>query len=590
MHTLYRLFLALIVSLLVSGAASAQIYEVGKDRPGGDLQGISGTPGPLQCDAACDANPACKAWTWVNPGVQGPQPACYLKSSIPVQKADACCTSGVKLVGALPAGAALGKDRPGSDFSSFNLPQPNPAACANACNGNAACKAWTYVNPGIQGPQAVCYLKNAIPAEVANSCCVSAVKLPPPPPPIPPGAQANRDRPGNDYAAFNLVSPNPQFCYDACQTDGSCTAWTYVKPGVQGPKAKCYLKNPTPAAVADNCCISGAKAGPPPPPLPPGAQLGKDRPGSDIASMALASANPQLCYNACQGNPNCKAWTYVRPGVQGPQARCYLKNPAPAAIGNPCCVSGLKVVVPPPLPPGAVGNQDRPGNDFQAINLASASPQLCYNACQANGACVAWTYVKPGVQGPQAKCYLKNPVPAAVANNCCVSGVKAGPPPPPLPPGAQNNRDRFGNDYASFNVPSGNAADCYNACQGDPNCRAWSLLKGPPARCFLKNPAPPSTPNNCCISGAKAGPPPPPPQTGGPFELNVNRPGGDYIDFASGGAHTALLCLAACQSQPACKAWTYVKPGFQGPQSHCYLKSFVPPAQISNCCVSGVKQ
>jgi hypothetical protein len=510
MRILYGLLFGLVMALAIPAAAGAQVYEYGKDRPGGDLSGISGTPGPIQCEAACAGNPACKAWTWVNPGVQGPQPSCYLKGSIPAQKNDPCCTSGVKLTAALPPGAAAGRDRPGGDYSSFNLPGPNPGACASACQGDATCKAWTYVNPGVFGPQARCYLKSIVPAETAATCCISGAKLPPPPP----GAQNNRNRPGSDYAAFNLVSPNPQFCYDACQADGSCTAWTYVRPGVQGPKAVCYLKNPTPAAVVDNCCISGAKGGPPPPPLPPGAQLGKDRPGNDIASMPLPAANPQLCFDACQGNAGCKAWTYVRPGVQGPKAVCYLKNPAPAAIGNPCCISGAKLVLPPPpppLPPGAQANRDRPGNDFAVFALSSADPTDCFNACSGNPTCTAWTYAKPGTEGAQAMCHLKKPTPPPVADTCC-------------------------------------------------------------------------------ISGAKAAPPPPPPETGGPFEMNVNRPGGDYIDFASGGAHTALLCLAACQSQPACKAWTFVKPGFDGPQSHCYLKSFVPPADIDNCCVSGVKQ
>lgn len=511
MRMLYRLLFGLFFTLSLPVAVNAQVWEYGKDRPGGDYNGIAGTAGPVQCEAACKADATCQAWTWVNPGVQGPQPSCYLKSSVPAQKTDGCCTSGVKLTGPVPPGAGIGKDRPGSDYTSFTLPTPDPSACAAACNGDPTCRAWSYVNPGIKGPQAACYLKNAVPAEVAGTCCISGIKLAPPPPPLPPGAQVNRNRPGADYAGFKLVAPNPQSCFNACQADAQCLAWTYVKPGVQDPKALCYLKNPAPAAVVDNCCISGAKAGPPPPPLPPGAQLGKDRPGNDYASFNPPAADPSLCFNACQDDDDCEAWTYVRPGAKGPKPVCFLKNPAPPTVGNPCCISGLKAALPPP--------------------------------------------------------------------------------PPPLPPGAQNNRDRFGSDYASFPVPSGQAMECFNACQGDPNCRAWSLLRGTTARCFLKNPAPPPTVNNCCISGVKAAPPPPPPpETGGPFELNVNRPGGDYIDFASGGAHTALLCLAACQSQPACKAWTYVKPGFDGPQSHCYLKSMVPPAEVNNCCVSGVKQ
>jgi hypothetical protein len=341
---------------------------------------------------------------------------------VPVQSADSCCTSGVKLASLIPAGASVGKDRSGSDYSSFDLATASPQTCADSCAGDPACKAWSFVNPGIQGPAARCYLKNAIPAKVSNSCCISGVNLAPP---LPPGAQAGKDRPSSDYSATDLASADPNLCYNACQADGACMAWSYVKPGVMGPNAKCFLKNPAPAASNNPCCISGVKLGPP---LPPGAQAGKDRPGSDYSATDLASADPNLCYNACQADGSCAAWSYVKPGVMGPNAKCFLKNPAPAASNNPCCISGVKLG--PPLPPGAQAGKDRPGSDYSATDLASADPNLCYNACQADGSCAAWSYVKPGVMGPNAKCFLKNPAPAPTINNCCISGAKAVPPPP----------------------------------------------------------------------------------------------------------------------------------------------------------------
>jgi PAN domain len=42
-----------------------------------------------------------------------------------------------------------------------------------------------------------------------------------------------------------------------------------------------------------------------------------DRPGMDYSNFDLASANPSLCEQACNGDPNCLAFTYVKPGVQG---------------------------------------------------------------------------------------------------------------------------------------------------------------------------------------------------------------------------------------------------------------------------------
>jgi len=67
---------------------------------------------------------------------------------------------------------------------------------------------------------------------------------------------------------------------------------------------------------------------------------------------------------------------------------------------------------------------DRPGRDYRSFNLSTPNPALCKNQCAAEGQCVAWTYVNPGVQGAQARCWLKSSVPPPVQNNCCASGVK----------------------------------------------------------------------------------------------------------------------------------------------------------------------
>jgi hypothetical protein len=67
-----------------------------------------------------------------------------------------------------------------------------------------------------------------------------------------------------------------------------------------------------------------------------------DRPGMDYSNFDLASANPSLCEQACNADPNCRAFTYVKPGVQGDNARCWLKNSIPAATPSDCCVSGVK--------------------------------------------------------------------------------------------------------------------------------------------------------------------------------------------------------------------------------------------------------
>jgi uncharacterized membrane protein len=82
-----------------------------------------------------------------------------------------------------------------------------------------------------------------------------------------------------------------------------------------------------------------------------------DRFGSDYFGFDLPGPQPSLCQQACIGDQNCRAWTYVNPGVQGPHARCYLKNPAPPPTPSNCCVSGAKGFVPQPPPPGQTCDQ-----------------------------------------------------------------------------------------------------------------------------------------------------------------------------------------------------------------------------------------
>lgn len=67
------------------------------------------------------------------------------------------------------------------------------------------------------------------------------------------------DRAGLDYDNFDLESADPQICKDTCAGDPRCKAWTYVKPGYQGNKARCWLKNGKPQPRNNNCCVSGVK-------------------------------------------------------------------------------------------------------------------------------------------------------------------------------------------------------------------------------------------------------------------------------------------------------------------------------------------
>lgn len=70
-------------------------------------------------------------------------------------------------------------------------------------------------------------------------------------------------------------------------------------------------------------------------------------------------------------------------------------------------------------------NIDIPGGDFANFDLPSDNPALCRDACAADNMCVAYTFVRAGIQGPAPRCWLKSSNPGtAHANNCCVSGAR----------------------------------------------------------------------------------------------------------------------------------------------------------------------
>ncbi|MBK5914636.1 PAN domain-containing protein [Rhodocyclus purpureus] len=150
--------------------------------------------------------------------------------------------------------------------------------------------------------------------------------------------ESNTDRAGLDYQNFELSSARPDLCLAACAKDARCQAYTYVKPAVQGAKARCWLKQGKPTTSANSCCVSGVKTAK----TVVSSASGKDRPGSDYSSFNLPSASPDLCLAACAKQASCKAWTYVKPGVQGASARCWLKNNVPAETASTCCTSGTK--------------------------------------------------------------------------------------------------------------------------------------------------------------------------------------------------------------------------------------------------------
>ena len=172
-----------------------------------------------------------------------------------------------------------------------------------------------------------------------------------------PCANAN----GSDNCTFNsgttldyFGSPSAAACQSACAGDARCVAWSFVKPGGYNPgnPSVCYRVAVMGNIVQHGCCVSGWKVGPAAatatttqptrPTYAVSMEPGVDRPGSDYRSFEIAAANPEYCRSACQSEAQCRAYTYVNPGVQGPNARCWLKSTVPAGTPRGCCVSGVK--------------------------------------------------------------------------------------------------------------------------------------------------------------------------------------------------------------------------------------------------------
>jgi 1-phosphatidylinositol phosphodiesterase len=326
-----------------------------------------------------------------------------------------------------------GVDRQGGDYTAFALREARPELCRNACLADAPrCTFFTFIKPGTFGRNARCFLKQGEPPKpVSNSNAVSGL--------VPKSAGAGlssglletgMDRWGDDYRSFDMAEPVPELCRDACRNEyPTCKSFTYARPGVQGSKARCYLKRSIPALVPDVCCDSGAITGTQADTsvssVGTSIEFNVNRPGQDYYSFEPTEATSRKCLEACFNQTACKAFTYIRPSSSVPKGRCYLKNGVPAPEANDYTDSGTKMARPAAgVYSGLVEtNVDRGGMDLQQFDMEEARPEACREACQNNAACRAFTYVKPGSQTAKARCYLKSGVPAPTPNACCESGI-----------------------------------------------------------------------------------------------------------------------------------------------------------------------
>ncbi|HRD81490.1 MAG TPA: PAN domain-containing protein [Saprospiraceae bacterium] len=151
---------------------------------------------------------------------------------------------------------------PGGDYKRIELTSVQTCqVCIDSCLNDPKCAAYTYVKPGVQSQNGVCWLKSSVPTPVTDPNCISGIKTiidNKSEPNI--SYHENIDIPGNNLRYIDLKPGETcQTCIDACLNDINCIAYTYTKPGFQAPNGRCYLKTAANQLVENKNCISGIK-------------------------------------------------------------------------------------------------------------------------------------------------------------------------------------------------------------------------------------------------------------------------------------------------------------------------------------------
>jgi hypothetical protein len=172
-------FAALVSAVAATGIASA-LAQSGYDRPGGDFANATVVNGdPAVCASRCERESRCRAWSFSYPTASGAPAMCWLKREVVPRVPATCCVSGVRGAGVIEPNAGATEysiDRIGGDYRAFETPpDPKGKACADACQSETRCRAWTYRRPGYGMAAARCYLKETIKPPRHRPCCISGV-------------------------------------------------------------------------------------------------------------------------------------------------------------------------------------------------------------------------------------------------------------------------------------------------------------------------------------------------------------------------------------------------------------------------------
>lgn len=254
------------------------------------------------------------------------------------------------------------------------------------------------------------------------------------------GLEWNTNRPGRDFRWFELDN-GADGCASACQADQRCRSFTWVKPGVQGRRARCWLKDAVPAAAHNTECISGVMARPAV--VSTAGNTGPGdwgvwayRLGADVGpwqpcDIQYVAARRPARYDAA---PNYVLVRNADTRFAADQfislfSRYYDDQPDYVVKMRPCNSDTVVTARPPNRVAHFGGSRgleydtNRMGSDYRNFELDSGA-STCQDACMREAACRSFTWVKPGVQGRRARCWLKDSIPAPSRNTDCISGVK----------------------------------------------------------------------------------------------------------------------------------------------------------------------
>lgn len=137
-----------------------------------------------------------------------------------------------------------------------------------------------------------------------------------------------------------------------------------------------------------------------------------------------------------EGEPETNHWWRAYPDERLPAGTYMVIDSDPKtwsnnADSNNAGFAGIQCKinspVPNSLPDRIFTNEpdiDLLGQDYRYVALNEQDDcYVCEKACRDDLKCVAYSYVKPGVRGSNPECYLKNKIPNAGPDDCCISGI-----------------------------------------------------------------------------------------------------------------------------------------------------------------------